>query len=479
MAKTSRPFPPNVMALHADQASGIRRKTLAVLEPSPVPPAPAFPLHVFPPPVADFISAVATSIPVPVDLVGLPVLVVLGAAIGTSRSVSPKEGWTEYPCLYGGIVAPSGVGKSPAIQAALQPVYTHQQALVERWKQEKIQYEAKAGPSNKGAPPSLSHVLTTDPTVEAVGAMLAASPRGLLLHRDELTAWLGTMDQYRNGRGADREFWLTVHSGTAQKIDRKGGHDPLFLPRPLVCILGGFVPKNFDRFRTGEDREPDGFYQRILFVFPEAGPLTVSRVGAPLGVRQGYAEVVHRLFGLDPLANSSPSGDPASLQFAPGALDRWWHWNEALHEEMRDLPDTLTAKWQKFVGMSLRFVIILHKVWAQGSLDTPVETATIDRACELVEYFMDHERRIHDCVQTDAAERRDRAVYAWLLKRPNAETSARDVQRHGVAGIAKASEAKAVLRSLVDRSWARWRVENQSVWIPQSPDTPDNPTRGS
>lgn len=478
MAKTPRPFPPNVVALHADQASGIRRETLAVLEPSPVPPAPTFPIHVFPPPIADFISAVATSIPVPVDLVGLPVLVVLGAAIGTSRSVSPKEGWTEYPCLYGGIVAPSGVGKSPAIQAALQPVYTHQQALVERWKHEKIQYAAKVGHSNEGAPPCLSHILTTDATVEAVGAMLATSPRGLLLHRDELTGWLGSMDQYRNGRGADREFWLTVHSGTAQKIDRKGGRDPLFLPRPLVCILGGFVPKNSDRFWTGEGREPDGFYQRILFVFPEAVPLAVSRAGVPLGVRRGYADVVHRLFQLGPPDNSSPSADPPPLQFAPDALDQWWQWNQAVHEQMRDLPDTLGAKWQKFVGMSLRFVIILHEVWAGGSSGTTVEVATIDRSRELVEYFMAHERRIHDCVQMDAAERRDRAVYAWLLKRPNPETSARDVQRHGVAGIAKASEAKAVLRSLVDRSWACWRVENQSVWIP-SPDTPDNPTRGS
>ena len=56
-----------------------------------------FPVEVFPSPLQRFIEDVAAALPCPPDFVGVPLLAVLGAAIGTSRVLQIKPGWHEGP----------------------------------------------------------------------------------------------------------------------------------------------------------------------------------------------------------------------------------------------------------------------------------------------------------------------------------------------------------------------------------------------
>jgi len=73
----------------------------------------------------------------------------------------------------------------------------------------------------KPKPPIFQHVITTDATTEALASMLAGS-KGTLLFRDELAGWVKSMDQYRSGRGADRQHFLSMWSRSPIKVDRKG-----------------------------------------------------------------------------------------------------------------------------------------------------------------------------------------------------------------------------------------------------------------
>ena len=63
--------------------------------------------------------------------------------------------------------------------------------------------------------------ITSDCTVEKLGTMLDENPRGIGLLRDEITAWLRSMDQYRaQKKGTDAQFFLSAWSDEAVIIDR-------------------------------------------------------------------------------------------------------------------------------------------------------------------------------------------------------------------------------------------------------------------
>jgi hypothetical protein len=77
----------------------------------------------------------------------------------------------------------------------------------------------------------MRRIWTGDITVERLGVILAENPRGILLGRDELSAWIRGLNQYKQGRGADRQFYLSAWSQASTTIDRQQ-KDPIFLDRP-------------------------------------------------------------------------------------------------------------------------------------------------------------------------------------------------------------------------------------------------------
>ena len=60
------------------------------------------------------------------------------------------------------------------------------------------------------------------PPFESLASLLGGSP-GISVIRDELSGWIASMDQYKGGKGAERQAYLSLWSSTALKIDRKGG----------------------------------------------------------------------------------------------------------------------------------------------------------------------------------------------------------------------------------------------------------------
>src|SRR5262249_43268237 len=87
------------------------------------PPAEPFADVILPDPVYDFVRVVSASIGCPPDFVGLPVLVIAGAAIGRSASLLLKPGYFASASLYGMNVGGPSSGKSPALDAVVAPMW--------------------------------------------------------------------------------------------------------------------------------------------------------------------------------------------------------------------------------------------------------------------------------------------------------------------------------------------------------------------
>ena len=180
-----------------------------------------FPVDALPEPVRSFVVAGAKSLGCDESFIALPVLAMLGAAIGNTRRLLVKRGWTEPPILWTVIIGNSGSCKSPAIELALKPVKDRQRDAFRVYADEVAQHRTdelehvKALDSWKrskgaGEPPTspiepvAERYLADDTTVESLAGLLRNQPRGLLVARDELAGWMGGFDRYANGKG---ETW--------------------------------------------------------------------------------------------------------------------------------------------------------------------------------------------------------------------------------------------------------------------------------
>jgi uncharacterized protein DUF3987 len=145
-----------------------------------------FPISSLPIMLRYFVTESAAKFPCSPDMLALPLLVTLGAAIGNSRMVRVNSSWQESAAIYGAVVAETGSMKTPVLKLVTDPLRKAQTENRRTW--------------------------TSDTTVERFAELLHDQPRGLLIYTDELTGFVRAMNQYKKG-GADREFYLSCWSG--------------------------------------------------------------------------------------------------------------------------------------------------------------------------------------------------------------------------------------------------------------------------
>lgn len=329
----------------------------------PVKPMTAFPLDALPGPIQQFAMEGAASLTAPPELIAVPALVVAAAAIGGSRIIQLKPGWTEPASVFAAVISPSGTMKSPALQMATAPLQ---------------------GLTTPGAP-----TWTADVTVERLAQLLAENPRGLLVIRDELSAWVKSMNQYKQGKGADRQFYLSVWSGAPVKVDRVGSGTPtdILIARPCLSVVGCIPPEVLGEFddRGGLD---DGFLPRLLFTWPLQRPVRWTDATISQPVRDGYDNLIRELFAF-PMQK-----EPVSLLLSDEALAlfKWWHDTHCEETEQPQLPPFLRGAYAKLKGYCPRLALI-HAVVTNPTTER-VEKASVEAAIQLVSYFKAQARKV-------------------------------------------------------------------------------------
>ncbi|MFN8992810.1 MAG: DUF3987 domain-containing protein, partial [Pseudomonadota bacterium] len=179
----------------------------------PVPEFVPFPSEALPKAAADLVRAGAGSMQVDEAMLAPLALAAMSSAVGNARSIALHASWREPAVLWSVVVAPSGSGKSPALELITRPAerrdaealrehreatkqHASEMALHERamraWERGSGKGNLAATPATAPEAPVCERYLTNDVTLEGLAAMLAASPRGLLLACDEMAAWFGS-----------------------------------------------------------------------------------------------------------------------------------------------------------------------------------------------------------------------------------------------------------------------------------------------
>lgn len=363
---------------------------------------PAFPVEVLPPAVRAYVEAAAESIPVPVEMVAVPLLGAAGALLGNRFSLSLKLSYREYPSLYLAIIAPPGTAKSPALKLAVWALDVLQRRSMERYREELAGFEADVErwkgrkPEDRGEKPTrpvLRHYFSSNLTLEALVGMLERSP-GVAIIRDEILSWIRSMDQYRGGKGSDRQEFLSLWASQTIKADRKGA-EPIYRPYPVAAVIGGVQP-DFVADLHDEARRRDGFVERLLPIVLDEGAGRWTEATIDPTRFTGVLDVFERLDRLPP---ADVSGDPTkpvgiAVELAPEARALWADWYNENAALIDHAPALAGGFYRKLPAHVARLALILHALW---SPDDPRPMLSLERmadAIELGEFFRAHIGRL-------------------------------------------------------------------------------------
>ena len=427
----------------------------------PPPPEPQtarqpYPLHALPQPMCGYIEWAAHAASVPPEMVALPCVVGLASLIGVTRSLRLRAGWNVFPILWGAVIARSGSRKTPAMSLGLRPVQRVHDRVMEQLQHEREEYERaeRAEGVDRPEKPKERRVIVADVTIEALCHRLADSPRGLLVRRDELGAWLAAHSRYRASGASETAGWLELHSAGLLQVDRRGS-DPIYVRRAAVSIYGTIQPGEMARLAAEHGEK--GLAARFLLAAPDVGPATWhDGMTEPRDDLYGLACGLHGL-------GFAPGGEPYVLHLSPGARTAWAEWYEESQRRTADAADDLAAAAaSKLEEGAARLALVLQLI-AQPTA-TEVSEESMRAGITLARWHAAEAERVLGATHRSEDEQRVDALLGWLRTRedpPNASEIRRSGPRvYRTSGGAE--QAIADLEALAAGGYVE-RVESQGA----------------
>lgn len=470
-------------------------------------PVPVFDLQLLPPSLRPLVEDISDRMQAPADYAAAAAIVALAGSVNRRAAIIPKRqdaSWTVVPNLWGAIVAPPGMMKSPILRAVTLPLTRIEegwriefenedgsfavekeraelrfQAWREQYKQAiKKNESAPIPPDTALRPPIQKRLILTDSTFEKLHAILADNPAGVLVIRDELTGWLS--DLGRLGREGERAFFLQAWNGDGGFTVDRIGRGSIHVPAVCVSLLGNIQPSRL-RSYLAEAIEggpsDDGLFQRFqILVWPDLPRnwRLVDRSPNDAALRMGECILAF-------LANLSADA-PVRMHFEQDAQALFFDWWTELEAKIRGdagLAPTFIAHLSKYRSLmpSLAGLVELADRAASGEVLTHEVTISLEhakQAAALCDYLETHAKRVYGSVisaETRSARELARHIRAGDL--PSSFTT-RAVYLKGWTGLDTPERVRPALGLLEEAGWV-CRAETPSssvggrpseVWIP-------------
>jgi hypothetical protein len=221
-----------------------------------------------------------------------------------------------------------------------------------------------------------------------------------------------------------------------------------------VCVTGCLPPDVLPDL-ADPLRRADGLLDRVLLAFPEAVPPQWTDATVTEATIVGYRQVLAGLWQLE--AGSRPEGGqgarPDVMPLTSDGRAGFVACAKALYAQLVDpaLPVRLRLPYAKLEGHAARLALLLQLcrlVPGEAEPDV-VEAHSVTATTALIAYFQAHLTQVYAQLWSARADQRAEKVLQWIRAHGGVCT-VRDVQRHRVAGITRASQAEKLVRDLVD-----------------------------
>ncbi len=459
---------------------------------STLPDVPQFDPGLLPVSFRPLVEDVSERMQVPLDFPAVAAIATLAGITNRRALMQPKRNETDWlvtPNLWGGIVAPPGMMKSPIIACMTKAA----RAIEAKWRvetaaaikefeaeqerakldysvwQESYKRAAKAGKSAPDKPesnlqvPTQRRLLTSDATFESLHQVLSENPAGLFVLRDELSGWLAGLE--RQGREQEKSFYLECWNGDSCCTLDRIGRGSVHVAHACISLFGGIQPGRLrsylaDVLRDGPSN--DGLMQRFqLLVWPDmkADWRYVDRAPDAKAL-ECAAEVYRRVAAMD-------AGNPLCLQFADDGQELFIAWLTDLERRIHadETGTVMQAHLAKYRSL-MPSLALLFSV-ADGKLQS-VSLHHAQLASDWCDYLEAHARRVYASQvrpeQSAAIVLSKRLAKGW--KRAEGQFTLRDVYRNGWAGLTTPDESRAAIQIVEDCGWIRKETDTPAIGRP-------------
>ena len=374
------------------------------------PKLPAFPLKVFPGQWREWVSDAAHWAGSSEDYVAQALLASVAGLCGQGVSARITEAWSEPLILWQALVGGPSSGKTPALEWLRRPLGTVERVL------------AREG----GAP-----VVVSDAALPALEKAVAQRRQGVLLWRDEPTAWLAGLGRKSRRDESQRGGFLDTWGA----IGLPWGRDPstsLRAGKTAVSIVGSLDPERLDAALLGTG---DGLAARFLYVWPGPAPYRSLRALKPTREDEAVNALqrIARAVGIPE--------KPLVLAFEDKAVDIFDTCLERLHGETLQAEGLLAGWLGKGRGTVARLAAVLALLdWtanrpSNAPPPTVITAQHLHAAWDLWDrYYRPHASAVFDRAGPSDRDRKARQVIGWI----RAEASDGGLARGRAAGRAAA-----------------------------------------
>lgn len=458
--------------------------------PDLLPPVAPFNAAMLPDAVRSFVADVAERMQCPIDFPAVAMMIVLAGVVGRKVAVRPKQkdDWTVVANLWGLAVGRPGLMKTPAINEPMKFLKRLEIEAKAAYKGDLKEYlaaemVAKAAKQNaehavkkalkdgvdateiarqaieqEQEPPIRRRYQVNDPTVEKLGEVLNENPNGVTLCRDELYAFLKSLD--KDGHESARGFYLESWNGTGRYTYDRIGRGTIDIDAAVVSMIGTIQPGRLAEYVSSAVRGgsgDDGLIQRFqLAVWPDCPSKwrNVDRWPDTTAKKQVFDLVcsMDEMNALEVGVVQSEDDEFPYLRFARDAQAVFNDWLTKLETRLRgdELIPAMESHLAKYRSLIPSLALLIHL--ADGGI-TEISMTALVRAIAWADYLESHAHRIYaSAVHSDVVAGR-----ALAKKISDGSLSdgfqVRDVYRPGWSHLATRDEAQAAVDLLVDLDW--------------------------
>ena len=413
-----------------------------------------FPVEFFPREFSEYCKQSAEAMIVCPSFIALPMLCIAGVAMGNAWRLQLKKNMIAPPVLWVAIVARSGGNKTAPLKQVKSPI----DDPIQMADLEDVMFNPQHGNTDVG-----------DATTEAVVQLLDENPRGGLLFRGELAAWLKSFNQHKGGSGDDEQKWLEFWDAGAYRMSRKTNSERVYIPAAAIAILGGIQPKVLQK-NFSPEKFDSGLIPRILITSPppRKGRWTEAVVGDEAEAAWKKALMWLRTRPFKGLDSNRGVYKPRVLEFEPKAKDIWIDFHNRMEKVVDDAPnDHVRAFAAKAQGNCSRMCLIHRGLWLavhpNADINGPLGIESAIAGTEWMDWCLAEQLRVYGFEQeryacSEAAKLYDKIYKKW--KKENVVM--RDLQRSQGRQFKHIEDAVIGVQSLVSLGLARW-VEGKKV----------------
>ncbi|MBV5310659.1 DUF3987 domain-containing protein, partial [Chromatium okenii] len=489
-------------------------------DPQPLPRQGIAPLDpiLIPEPLRGFLMDISMRMQVPVDFPTVSILTVIGSLIGHKVVAFPRQydnTWVVPANVWGLLVGPPGVKKTPALMSTLGYLQKSQKDANEQHKQDMQQFAAdenvhkikiKAAekvlekainssittnsatkPTNNNASSvaaaqqaydALYHkapkkapwkkYYTQDTTIEMLQVILQDNPNGTLVLRDEVVSLISSFE--KKGHESDRGFYLEGWNGTNAYTVERLSRESVVIDQVCLSLIGTTQPGAFSKYIRGSlnnGHEADGLVPRFqLMVCPKIDRYVQHDVKPNETSQKQVNDLLEKIDHFQPnyFSDLRKKDNYIGYGFSLEAQTYFNTWEVELQNRLRDrsLPhDALGNHLAKYGSLMAKLALYFHIIdLASGYLGYSnqnfIQTENVLRGIAWCEYLETHAFAVYGVekngVLTDTIEKLLEKMKSGAL---NNSFIIWEMITKGWSGLKDTDEVKKAIEVLEQHGWVR------------------------